>query len=230
MSRTIQNYNILSFFLEFTHPMMFTATFRLSPIQRGTILVLLASTNCYAGYIQPSTDAENVHESNREPIPHFESDNSISLLHKSNSWRRRISWLGPDDDHWKYHPAGRHLQEAKNDDSINEGNANNENAGKKNNNDCITEYDYLSQLINHMLSTSSNEWSVNEIILGCCVLSLVLSAVLVALCCVYGCCSAYCCCCCEERRAERRKSVYGDNDSYFLGYGLDYQHSDGSFM
>jgi hypothetical protein len=207
---------------------MFTGICRLSPIQRGTIFILLASTNSYAGYIQPSTDIENVHESNKESIPHFESDNNISLLHKTNSRRRRISWLGPDDDDWKYQPTRRQLLEAKNDDNINEGNDDNNNAGKDNNNDCITEYDYLCQLINHMLSTSINEWSINEIVLGCCVVSLVFSAVLVALCCVYGCCSAYCCCCCEERRDRRRKNAFGDDDTYFSGYGLDYQFTNDS--
>jgi hypothetical protein len=128
------------------------------------------------------------------------------------------------DDDWKYHPTYRLLEEQIDNDENTDDNqqdGDNDISDKNNDDDCITERNYLGQLINHMLTTTPEEWSVNEIILGCCLLSLALSSILVSLCCLYGCCAAYCCCCCEGKKRGSNKRRGWDDE-------LDYQFTNDS--
>ena len=135
------------------------------------------------------------------------------------------------DDDWKYN-AGRQLEEDEHnqheDDELDEDGNNN---GKQNtdDDDCITEKSYLAELVNHMLYTTPEEWTMNEIILGCCLALIALSAVLVTLCCIYGCCAAYCCCCCEGKKGRSKKNVW-DDDTTVSGYGIDYQFTNESSL
>ena len=144
---------------------------------------------------------------------------------------RSFSQIFVDDD-WKYHPIRRHLQEAD-DENGDEDVEDNEHEGEGNGNadqtgddDCITEKNYLAELLNHLLYTTPEEWSANEIILVCCFVSIGFSTVLVVLCCVYGCLTAYCCCCCEDKkRSTKHKSDMWEDDTTASGYSLDYKFS-----
>lgn len=162
-----------------------------------------------------------LHRQQRPPI--FENNlggaqNSINQAINYQRWR--ISHYTVDDD-WRYNPH-RQLEEVEYEENDNDGG--NENSKQVNDDDCVTEKNYLAELVNHMLYTTPEEWTINEIILGCCLASVALSSVLVGLCCVYGCCAAYCCCCCCEN-TKRRRSKRGawDDESTVSGYGLDYQ-------
>lgn len=132
------------------------------------------------------------------------------------------------DDDWRYHPANRLLQEEENDDNHAE-NGNGNNNANQNDDDCVTEKSYLAGLVNHMLYTTPEEWTMDEVVLGCCLALIALSTVLVALCCVYGCCAAYCCCCCEGKKKSSKRSVW-DDDTTVSGYGLDYQFTNDSSL
>ena len=146
--------------------------------------------------------------------------------------RRASESLFVDDD-WKYNPSSRYLEEEENhneeEDDDEPNNDGNNNAKQNTDDDCVTEKNYLTELVNHMLYTTPEEWTMNEIILGCCLASIALSAVLVALCFVYGCCSAYCCCCCEGRKRRNKRSVW-DDDTTVSAYGIDYQFTNDSTL
>ena len=142
-----------------------------------------------------------------------------------HSTRRRKRQLLVDDD-WRYHP--RLLQDGENDDSHEESGEDNNN-DKQNDDDCVTEKNYLAELVNHMLYTTPEEWTMDEVVLGFCLALIALSTVLVALCCVYGCCTVYCCCCCEGKTKSSKRTIW-DDDTTVSGYGLDYQFTNDSSL
>jgi hypothetical protein len=141
---------------------------------------------------------------------------------------RRLSHFTVDDD-WRYNPH-RRLEEEVEAENEYDGDIENGNAKQTTDDDCVTEKNYLAELVNHMLYTTPEEWTLNEIILGCCLASVALSSVLVALCCVYGCCAAYCCCCCENKRRRRSKISAWDDETTVSGYGLNYQFTNDSSL
>lgn len=159
---------------------------------------------------------------------------SIRHLQRVDRKNPSLSQIFVDDD-WKYNPPSRHLQEA--DDENGEDVEDNEREEEDNNNadrtgddDCITEKNYLAELLNHLIFTTPEEWSVTEIILVCCFVSIGFSSVLVTLCCVYGCFTAYCCCCCEDKKRSSNQKYMWEDDTTASGYSLDYKFSHDSSL
>lgn len=147
-----------------------------------------------------------------------------------NKRRLRESFV---DDDWKYHP-NRQLEEGQDNngqkedaDELNEDG--NNNAKQHTNDDCTTENNYLSELVNHMLHTTPEDWTINEIILGCCLASIALSTLLMTSCCVYGCCATYCCCCYVSEKSRSKRNFW-DDDTTVSRYEIDYQFTNESSL